>query len=358
MSEENVGRGFIHGRLKQGGRSSLSGFTLVELLVVIGIIAVLVGILLPALSRVREQANATKCAANLKSIGQGFANYLAQNRGVYPAAYLYAVDPNRGAPHVAGGSAADPTIGYIHWSWFIFSSGNRSSQVAQSAVSEAAFTCPSINDEGGLPPTNAAIADALAGQQRDPDTQAGIVDQQVRRVAYTVNEAIIPRNKFSPAIARAGTATSFKNQYVTASRIKESANVILATEFHPDWRVISEDAAGDSGVVKSHRPVHAYQAVTGGVSINLTDLEPDAFGRPIFRAATAPPADVRADSAIGLNRLSWVGRNHGRDRKTAKTNFLFVDGHVETKRIEETLKPFQWGKKIYSLRGEPSVLID
>ncbi len=65
-------------------RISRLGFTLVELLVVIGIIALLISILLPALSKARETANRVKCAANLKAFGTCLLVYANDNNGAYP----------------------------------------------------------------------------------------------------------------------------------------------------------------------------------------------------------------------------------------------------------------------------------
>ncbi|MFH0965923.1 MAG: DUF1559 domain-containing protein, partial [Planctomycetota bacterium] len=96
------------------------GFTLIELLVVMVIIALLVGLLLPALGRAREEARKTQCRSNLRQIGLAVTMYAGDNRGWVPCVYGESASSlagfwhgvNRDTDSVSGGK--DPLAQYTH----------------------------------------------------------------------------------------------------------------------------------------------------------------------------------------------------------------------------------------------------
>jgi len=222
---------------------SRTAFTLVELLVVIGIIALLISIILPALSKARESANTVKCASNLRCVGQGLTMYIATWKQTLPVAYIY--------EGMSFGPPQTPTVadkGYAHWSGLIYGKG---------VVGADSFTCPSI-DKGGLPPTNPTASNLDPGQVNET---AGVVDIQAPRMAYTLNEAVCGRNKL--VLGFQGAVRTY--QWVRAPQVRQAARTILATEFIDDWRIVSDAprSGGGTAVCKSHRPVHGFVATSG-----------------------------------------------------------------------------------------------
>jgi prepilin-type N-terminal cleavage/methylation domain-containing protein/prepilin-type processing-associated H-X9-DG protein len=112
----------------------IRAFTLVELLVVIGIIAILVAILLPALQKARASANAAVCLSNLRQMGTGWTMYLTENKGRLPH-YIW-------QPGNITGSASMPTSQVHDILWHGYWYGI----LATYKVQTTTLLCPQANE--------------------------------------------------------------------------------------------------------------------------------------------------------------------------------------------------------------------
>jgi len=322
-----------------------SAFTLIELLVVVAIIAMLAAILMPSLSRAREQAKGASCLSNMHNIGIMLSVYTNESKGYYPTAYNY----------VDGNSSSG---GYYHWTAAIDKDEYLTDVTAKKyPKTTKQFVCPSHESDGWAPTnfTTWRIPDPPAGQSSQ-DASDTIDDKQAARLSYVANEIIMPRKKYSAAHDVASPPGTSNLRLVKADDVQSPNNTILVGEFSDSANCIWGSSVGGGTAYKSHRP-------TNGVKSDQTDGVFDGegyeLGTQVFKltyeeAITAINAVLAdKDVASSNHHISYINPN----AHLSGSNYTFVDGHADRHSLEETLDPgnYMWGRKVYSCADKPEI---